>query len=194
MLVKMQNSEETVNIIGLNIERRLRSLKHCTNTPSSTLQLCTTRRSSTTSGKIGGENAYNCLIFQIKCCDNIPKSIMDYLGNKRCVFVSNKLIWIKEKLRDYYNLEIVYPVDIGLYTNLYEVEIPPVPGVVRVSSRNEIFLIPDQVIYACWDAFIMHKKASSLIKERKSRCMQVQVLRDDFSLDEMTKYLFGKAV
>ncbi|KAI3997600.1 hypothetical protein MKX01_011017 [Papaver californicum] len=58
-------------VVGLDIEwRRLR--ENSTRNPVAVLQLCLLKR---------------CLIFQISCCDYIPDSLPDFLGNEKFTFV-----------------------------------------------------------------------------------------------------------
>ncbi|KAM0986762.1 hypothetical protein COP2_011268 [Malus domestica] len=183
----MRSRDDNINIIGLDIEWRSKSLTGDHTRPS-TLQFCTVQRSPGTkyfSLEEGGGNDYKCLIFQFKDCDEVPQSIINYLANKSCVFVSERMTHIKEKLNEHFKLDMAYPID---FSQFIEVRKPEKPNSVRNSDWDKTYLDPTQVRYACLDAFVSYEEASRFINTDKGP----RKVNHRLSLDGMMQYLFRK--
>ncbi|KAM1722084.1 hypothetical protein EV2_021234 [Malus domestica] len=183
----MRSRDDNINIIGLDIEWRCKSLTGDHTRPS-TLQFCTVQRSPGTkyfSLDEGGGNGYKCLVFQFKDCDKVPQSIVNYLGSKSCVFVSERMTYIKDKLEEHYKLDVAYPIDINQFIKVRK---PEKPTNVRNSDWDKSYLDPTQVRYACLDALMSYEEASRFVSTNKGP----RKVNHRLSLDGMTRYLFGE--
>ncbi|KAM1517477.1 hypothetical protein ACFX1X_020921 [Malus domestica] len=183
----MRSRDDNINIIGLDIEWRCKSLTGDHTRPS-TLQFCTVQRSPGTkyfSLDEGGGNGYKCLVFQFKDCDKVPQSIVNYLGSKSCVFVSERMTYIKDKLEEHYKLDVAYPIDINQFIKVRK---PEKPTNVRNSDWDKSYLDPTQVRNACLDALMSYEEASRFISTNKGP----RKVNHRLSLDGMTQYLFGE--
>ncbi|KAI4356573.1 hypothetical protein L6164_000588 [Bauhinia variegata] len=151
-------------IVGLDIEWRPNFRRNMQN-PVAILQLCVGQR---------------CLIFQILHSPDIPKSLIDFLGNANHTFVGVGIEEDAEKLIEDYSLTVATTVDLrklaeeklgarelrnsGLKTLAMRVlgkEIEK-PKTVSRSRWDNLWLTPWQVQYAYIDAFISFEVARCL--------------------------------
>ncbi|KAI7998654.1 Werner Syndrome-like exonuclease [Camellia lanceoleosa] len=142
-------------IVGLDIEWRPNK-NQFHDYPAATLQLCVGCR---------------CLIFQLIYSPEIPQSLFDFLSNPIYTFVGVGIHTDVDKLTDDYGLSVATPVDLrslavdcgmielrnaGLKTLAREVlgkEIEK-PKRITTSRWDNKWLYPEQVQYACIDAFL----------------------------------------
>ncbi|KAI7998243.1 Werner Syndrome-like exonuclease [Camellia lanceoleosa] len=142
-------------IVGLDIEWRPNNRFH--DNPAATLQLCVDRR---------------CLIFQLIYSPQIPQSLFDFLNNRIYTFVGVGIHSDVEKLTEDYGLSVATTIDLlslaadcdmielrnaGLKNLAREVlgkEIEQ-PKRITMSRWDNEWLYPEQVQYACIDAFFL---------------------------------------
>ncbi|MCL7028071.1 hypothetical protein MKW94_017613 [Papaver nudicaule] len=162
-------------VVGLDIEwRRMRN--QIKRNKVDVLQLCVGRR---------------CLIFQFSCCDKIPKSLYDFLGNKKFIFVGAGIESHAYKLLADYNLKVARTEELGdlaaykltdnttdykflhgaelkdLAKAVLEKELPK-KEYIEWSNWGRGFLRDEQVEYACLDAFVSFQLAMDLMnRDRK---------------------------
>ncbi|KAI3945263.1 hypothetical protein MKX01_035024 [Papaver californicum] len=159
-------------VVGLDIEwRRLR--ENSTRNPVAVLQLCLLKR---------------CLIFQISCCDYIPDSLADFLGNEKFTFVGVGIDGDAHKLWVDHGLNVARTEELGSLaaykltktvreyreSRLYKAglrdlardvlgqELPKKRGI-QLSRWDNDFLTDYQIEYACLDAFVPFKLAINLM-------------------------------
>ncbi|KAI3950905.1 hypothetical protein MKW92_044237 [Papaver armeniacum] len=159
-------------VVGLDIEwRRIRD--NITRNPVAVLQLCTLKR---------------CLIFQILCCDHIPDSLADFLGNEKFTFVGAGIDGDAHKLWTDHRLNVARTEELGslaafkltktvkeyreswLYKNGLSNLSNAVLGQdlrerrdIQLSHWDNGFLTDNQVEYACLDAYVSFKIGVNLI-------------------------------
>ncbi|XP_077242086.1 3'-5' exonuclease-like [Tasmannia lanceolata] len=152
-------------IVGLDIEWRPNHQRNVQN-PVAILQLCVGHR---------------CLIFQIIHADYIPQSLCDFLSNPDFNFVGVEINADVEKLMRDYGLPVSYTTDLrslaadetgmkemkraGLKTLAnsilgFDVE---KPKSIQRSWWDNWNLFPDQVRYACIDAFLSFEIGKQLV-------------------------------
>ncbi|OAY44569.1 Werner Syndrome-like exonuclease [Manihot esculenta] len=143
-------------IVGLDVEWRPNFNRHIEN-PIATLQLCIDHK---------------CLIFQLIYSPTIPQSLVEFLLSENFLFVGVGIGSDVEKLVEDYGLSVRNTVDLrnlaaeklgmrelknaGLKNLVKEVlgkEINK-PKRVTMSRWDNPWLTPDQVQYACLDAFV----------------------------------------
>ncbi|GMP41069.1 hypothetical protein CsSME_00011289 [Camellia sinensis var. sinensis] len=123
-------------IVGLDIEWRPND--RYSDNPAATLQLCVGRR---------------CLIFQLLYSPEIPQSLIDFLNNPIYTFVGVGINSDVEKLIEDYGLSVATTVDLRtLAADCGMTELRNA-GITRSRWDNE-WLYPEQVQYACIDAFL----------------------------------------
>ncbi|RZC74453.1 hypothetical protein C5167_049936 [Papaver somniferum] len=132
-----------------------------------TLQLCVGRR---------------CLIFQIKHADEIPSSLVEFLGDPDFTFVGVRIDEDIQKLDDDYDLEVGVAVDLrylaadrynskalknaglmglaGIVLNYGDIE---KPRHVTMSNWEDYWLSLDQIKYACVDAYVSFEIGKELL-------------------------------
>ncbi|MCL7033283.1 hypothetical protein MKW94_003979 [Papaver nudicaule] len=160
-------------IVGLDIEwRRMRNYQSKRNKVA-VLQLCVGR---------------HCLIFQFSCCDAIPESLHDFLGNEKFIFVGSGIQSDAYKLLVDYNLRVARTEELGslaayelteteedcaespfhgaglkeLTREILKKELPKKRGT-QWSDWQKNFLRDEQVEYACLDAFVSFRLGMRLL-------------------------------
>ncbi|MCL7051791.1 hypothetical protein MKW94_030196 [Papaver nudicaule] len=168
-----QNKNNLV-VVGLDVEwSRIRDDYSCCRNEIAVLQLCLARR---------------CLLFQISCCDNIPKSLHDLLRNEKFIFVGAGIdgdahkLWVDHRLNVARTEELgsladfkLTKTDVGYresrffncgLKNLAKVvlnlELPKQKGI-QLSNWEDRSLSDQQIEYACLDAFVSFKLAMDLM-------------------------------
>ncbi|KAG9134924.1 hypothetical protein Leryth_001189 [Lithospermum erythrorhizon] len=144
-------------LVGLDIEWKPNRSKNQDN-PAATLQLCISQ---------------NCLIFQLLYCSHFPKQLLDFLANKELTFVGVGIEHDVEKLVEDCGFAFGGKlVDLGclasekrgdgslkkaglkgLAKEVLGLEVEK-PKRVACSRWDQEWLYPDQVKYACVDAFL----------------------------------------
>ncbi|RZC66690.1 hypothetical protein C5167_010377 [Papaver somniferum] len=139
-----------------------------TKNPVATLQLYVGRR---------------CLIFQIKHADEIPSSLVEFLGDPDFTFVGDGIGEDVKKLDDDYDLEVEVVFDLrcldadrynskelknaglmglaGIVLNYGDTQ--KKPRHVTMSNREDYLLSLDQIKYACVDAYVSFQIGKELI-------------------------------
>ncbi|XP_022147750.1 Werner Syndrome-like exonuclease [Momordica charantia] len=157
-------------IVGLDIEWRPNRNSSYEN-PVATLQLCFDRR---------------CLIFQLIHASEIPRSLTDFLTDESFTFVGVGIGEDVEKLLCDYGLNVSNTVDLrnlaenamgrgdlknaglkGLAKEVLGKEISK-PKSVTMSRWDNEWLVPNQVKYACVDAFLSSEIGRHLSNRRES--------------------------
>ncbi|XP_058210907.1 3'-5' exonuclease-like [Rhododendron vialii] len=151
-------------LVGLDIEWRPNFASHQDN-PAATLQLCVDQR---------------CLIFQLIHSPSIPSSLIDFLANPAHTFVGVGIHKDVEKLMADYGLTVANALDLrvlaaeaygarelrnaGLVVLARQVLGAEVvkPKRVTMSKWDNVYLYPNQVQYACIDAFVSFEIGRSL--------------------------------
>ncbi|KAI3953142.1 hypothetical protein MKW92_045701 [Papaver armeniacum] len=162
-------------IVGLDIEwSRLRRERGPRNKVA-ILQLCLSRR---------------CLIFQFSCCDKIPKSLFEFLGDKQFIFVGVGIDGDIGKLLVDHGLKVGRSEDLGSLADcklassfgeyrrseLYKAGMKtltkvvlnqdlPKPYSVTLSNWDRGLLSESQIEYACLDALVSYKLGFHLLDE-----------------------------
>ncbi|KAI3885498.1 hypothetical protein MKX03_030574 [Papaver bracteatum] len=162
-------------IVGLDIEWcRLRRDRSSPRNKVAILQLCLSRR---------------CLIFQFSCCDKIPKSLSEFLGDKQFIFVGVGIDGDIGKLLVDNGLKVARSEDLGSLADcklassfgeyrrseLYKAGMKtlakvvlnqdlPKPNSVTLSNW-ERGLSDNQIEYACLDALVSYKLGFHLLNE-----------------------------
>nr|XP_043616112.1 Werner Syndrome-like exonuclease [Erigeron canadensis] len=153
-------------VVGLDVEWRPNPTEDVKN-PVATLQLCVGRR---------------CLVFQILHSSHIPESLVNFLRNPNYRFTGVGIWDVVFKLSNDYNLCVWKVADLReLAAEVYDVhelnhagledltewaldkEIYK-PKTITMSNWDEECLSPDQVQYACLDAFLSFEIGRILIK------------------------------
>ncbi|XP_059287056.1 3'-5' exonuclease-like [Lycium ferocissimum] len=151
-------------IAGLDVEWRPNFRRNQQN-PVSLLQICVDRR---------------CLIIQLLYCQFIPESLVNFLGNRECVFVGVGIESDVEKLLEDYEISVGNVVDLRAKAadayemrNLRNAGLKALCNVVLgkeiVKPRSVTmgrwdceWLSLGQIQYACLDAFVSFEIARSL--------------------------------
>ncbi|KAJ9179773.1 hypothetical protein P3X46_008101 [Hevea brasiliensis] len=156
LIETQQQIHQNPAVVGLDVEWRPNFNRRIEN-PIATLQLCIGRR---------------CLIYQLLHSPTVPQSLVEFLLNGNFVFVGVGIESDVEKLVEDYGLSVRNTVDLrglaaeklgvkelknaGLKDLVKEVlgkEIKK-PKRVTMSRWDNPWLTPDQVQYACLDAFV----------------------------------------
>ncbi|MCL7023462.1 hypothetical protein MKW94_021398 [Papaver nudicaule] len=159
-------------VVGLDIEwSRIRD--NSERNKVAVLQLCLARR---------------CLIFQISCCDSIPKSLHEFLNNNEFIFAGVGIDSDAYKLWGDHRLNVSITEELGglaafklsktvgeyregrlckaglkvLAKDVLNLELPKPEGIL-LSNWNIPFLSDYQVEYACLDALVSYKLAIDLM-------------------------------
>ncbi|XP_038719055.1 Werner Syndrome-like exonuclease [Tripterygium wilfordii] len=152
-------------LVGLDVEWRPNFNRHFQN-PVAVLQLCVSRR---------------CLIYQILHSPHIPQSLIDWLRDANHMCVGVGIESDVEKLLEDYGLSVASAMDVreaaaehmgvtelrnaGLRELAREVLGKDVvkPKRVTMSRWDSEWLIPQQVQYACLDAFLSYEIGRTVI-------------------------------
>ncbi|XP_026384169.1 Werner Syndrome-like exonuclease [Papaver somniferum] len=151
-------------VVGLDIEWiRLRSDNSVRRNKVAVLQLCLDKR---------------CLIFQFACCDQVPKSLKDFLGNNKFIFVGSGVDADAHKLKVDHGLMVARTEELGslaayklpdsnwlhraglknLVKEVLQQELPKRGyGYPLLSNWESDFLSDEQIEYACLDAVVSFK-------------------------------------
>ncbi|MCL7034366.1 hypothetical protein MKW94_004908 [Papaver nudicaule] len=159
-------------VVGLDIEwKRIRETS--SRNPIAVLQLCL---------------AHRCLIFQISVCDNIPKSLSDFLSDVRINFAGAGIDGDATKLLTDHGLYVARTEELGplaaykltktvgdyrkswlykeglmkLAKEVLNIELPK-RRFVQLSNWENGFLSDEQIEYACLDALVSYKLAINLM-------------------------------
>ncbi|KAJ8759818.1 hypothetical protein K2173_009919 [Erythroxylum novogranatense] len=150
------NTQRRPSVVGLDVEWRPNLSRNVEN-PVATLQLCVDHR---------------CLVYQIRHSPAVPQSLFGFLCNVDFVFVGVGIEADYEKLVEGYGLSVRNMVDLGvlaaekmgmrelknaglkeLVKQVLGMEVNK-PRRVTMSRWDNLWLTPDQVQYACLDAFL----------------------------------------
>ncbi|KAJ9178165.1 hypothetical protein P3X46_010074 [Hevea brasiliensis] len=126
-----------------------------------------------------------CLIFQLYHADNIPPSLIQFLGNKKFKFVGKEVHNDADKLFEDYELHVAHTKDVGYWAaNKYHntdyrrmglkalvldllQKVIPKPKEITMSEWNAKELTIEQIEYACLDAFVSLELGIFLSKPRR---------------------------
>ncbi|KAI3926013.1 hypothetical protein MKW98_028149 [Papaver atlanticum] len=178
--------ESTKNhVVGLDVEwRRLRSDDTGTRNKVAVLQLCLDKR---------------CLIFQFKWCPQVPKSLKDFLGNDKFIFVGSGVDSEAYKLMVDHGLMVARTEELGssaayklsdsylhraglmkLVSEVLQQDLPKRRHP-QLSNWERDFLSDEQIEYACLDAAVSYKLGVNLM----SRAKQVRTYQNNNRQPEM---------
>ncbi|KAL4557088.1 hypothetical protein LXL04_035258 [Taraxacum kok-saghyz] len=157
-------------IVGLDVEWHPNTGRDYEN-PVATIQLCVGR---------------HCMIFQLLFSPTMPQSLKNFLRNPSYTFVGVGIDKDVEKLMAHWNLEVANTADIGVLAaeeycmrNLRNAGLKGLaamflrkelikPKAVTISNWDNERLTPEQVQYACIDAFVSYKIGRILISGKSS--------------------------
>ncbi|RZC68696.1 hypothetical protein C5167_031892 [Papaver somniferum] len=165
-------------VVGLDIEwRRIRRGYTGTRNKVAVLQLCLDKR---------------CLIFQFAHCDQVPKSLKDFLGNDKFIFVGSGVDADAYKLMVDHNLMVARTEEVGSLaafktgeSRLHRVGLKklvreflqqnlPMRRCLLINWERDV-LRDEQIEYACLDAFVSFKLGVDLM----SRATQVRTYQNN---------------
>ncbi|KAF2321825.1 hypothetical protein GH714_002977 [Hevea brasiliensis] len=99
-----------------------------------------------------------CLIFQLYHADNIPPSLIQFLGNKKFKFVGKEVHNDADKLFEDYELHVAHTKDVESDSQAKKI---------TMSEWNAKELTIEQIEYACLDAFVSLELGIFLSKPRR---------------------------